>query len=103
MSQQSLVERNAQLAVVSENLATTRMELTTTRSDLFATTKEKEERGFLVEEHQKTEKKLLGEAGQVRHYSRAITMLISFGISGESGLYECPGYKRVLDLGVSIM
>lgn len=66
MSQQDLEEKSAQLSVTCQNLTSTRLALTTTRKDLFDTTTEKEERGFLVEEHIKTEKVLLDEAQQVR-------------------------------------
>ena len=64
-TQQDLEEKTAKLSATSQNLTSTRIALTTTRQDLFHTTKEKEERGFLVEEHVKTEKVLLDEAQQV--------------------------------------
>ena len=51
--------------MTSQNLASTRVALTTTRQDLFHTTKVKEERGFLIDEHVKTENILLDEAQQV--------------------------------------
>lgn len=65
MSQQDLEERSAQLSETSEKLVSTRLNLTSTRKDLFDTTREKEERGFLIEEHAKTEDVLLDKAQQV--------------------------------------
>lgn len=64
-SQHDLEEKSAQLSVTSQNLTSTRMALTTTRQDLLHTSREKEERGFLIDEHVKTEQVLLGEAQQV--------------------------------------
>jgi hypothetical protein len=60
-----LEERNAQLSETTHKLASTRLALSTTRKDLFHTTKEKEERGFLVQEHVKTEEVLLDKAQKV--------------------------------------
>ena len=67
-SQQSLEEKTSELEATCNNLASTRVVLTTTRQDLLVTMKEKEERGFLIEEHAKTEGKLLGEAEEVSIY-----------------------------------
>ena len=64
-TQQNLEERTAELSETNRQLSSTRVALTSTRQDLYHTTKEKEERGFLVEEHSKTERVLLGEAEQV--------------------------------------
>lgn len=64
-SQRSLEERSAELSETSRQLSSTRVVLTSTRQDLLHTTKEKEEKRFLVEEHAKNEKALLGEAEQV--------------------------------------
>lgn len=74
-TQQDLEETAAQLSETTQNLAHTRIALTTTRQDLFHTTKEKEERGFLIQEHVKTEKVLRDEAQQVNFLSPLFCLL----------------------------
>ena len=64
-SQQDLEATSQQLEQTTANLAATTDQLCDTRKDLRQTRVERDERGFLVDEHVRSEQALLGEAGQV--------------------------------------
>ena len=64
-SQRVLEETSQVLSVTNEKLSLTRMDLATTKQDLHLTKQERDEKGFLVKEHAKTEDSLHKKATQV--------------------------------------
>ena len=64
-SQRILEETSQELSTTKEKLCSTRMDLTITKQDLHLTKQERDEKGFLVEEHAKTEDNLHKKATQV--------------------------------------
>lgn len=64
-SQRVLEETAQELTVTKDKLSTTRVHLATTKQDLHVTKQERDEKGFLVNEHAKTEKDLHKKATQV--------------------------------------
>ena len=68
-SQQELEATSQQLQATSESLASTHNQLVVSRTDLYKTRKERDEKDFLVEEHLRTEQTLLREAEEVNQTS----------------------------------
>ena len=64
-SQQELEATSQQLEQTTVNLAATTDQLCDTQKNLQQARVERDERGFLVDEHVRNEQALLGEAGQV--------------------------------------
>ncbi len=64
-SQSSLEETSQQLSVTSSHLSTTREHLTLTAQQLHMTKQDRDEVGFLVSEHVKSEQSLLNQAETV--------------------------------------
>ena len=64
-SQKVLQETAQELTTTKEKLTSTRIDLATTKQDLHLTKQERDEKGFLVEQHAKTEAELHQKATQV--------------------------------------
>lgn len=64
-SQRVLEETSHELSTTKEKLCSTRRDLATTKQDLHLTKLERDEKGFLVEEHGKTEDSLHTKATHV--------------------------------------
>jgi kinesin family protein 11 len=67
-SQRVLEETSQELSTTKGKLCSTRMDLATTKQDLHLTKQERDEKGFLIEEHAKTEDNLHEKATQVSTY-----------------------------------
>ena len=72
-SQQVLEETSQELSTTKERLCSTRIDLASTKQDLHLTKQERDEKGFLVEEHAKTEHNLHEKATQVGTYSLSMS------------------------------
>lgn len=77
-SQRELEETTQHLATTKEKLTSTRLHLATTKHDLHVTRQERDEKGFLVEEHAKTEESLHSKATQVCYTTICMASLSSF-------------------------
>lgn len=64
-SQKVLEETAQELTTTKEKLTSTRIDLATTKQDLHLTKQERDEKGFLVEQHANTEAELHQKATQV--------------------------------------
>lgn len=64
-SQRVLEETAQELTTTKEKLTSTRIDLATTKQDLHLTKQERDEKGFLVDQHAKTEADLHQKATKV--------------------------------------
>lgn len=70
-SQRSLEETSENLSVTNKHLESTREDFAKTVDDLHTTRLERDENGFIISEHVKSEDTLLGEASQVTLFGQS--------------------------------
>lgn len=69
-SQRELEATSQQLQSTTESLVATQDQLAVTQTNLHKTREDRDEKGFLVEEHVRNEQTLITEAEEVKRYSK---------------------------------